>query len=136
MVTIIHINPLTETGLIRFKHPQDYMKLNFSSTKLSDVHIPIKIGGDAALFQALNKIIIESNSIDNDFIESKTKGYDEYCESLSNLEWSRVITDTGIPRATIEGVAEIANQFKNDNILLGDGINSTQKWRSGYSRGS
>ena len=105
--TIIHINPLTETGLIRFKHPQDYMKLNFSSTKLSDIHIPIKIGGDAALFQALNKIIIESNSIDNDFIESKTKGYDEYCESLSNLEWSRVVTDTGIPRATIEGVAEL-----------------------------
>ena len=78
------------------------------------------------MFQALNKIIIESNSIDNDFIESKTKGYDEYCESLSNLEWSRVITDTGITRATIEGVAELLINSKNDNILLGDGINSTQ----------
>ena len=28
---IIHVNPLPETGLVRFKHPQDYMKLSFGS---------------------------------------------------------------------------------------------------------
>ncbi len=104
---IIHINPLTETGLIRFKHPQDYMKLNFSSTKLSDVHIPIKIGGDAALFKAINKLIIDSGNLDEEFITRKTKGYEEYCASLDSLEWDRVVTDTGISQTTIEGVAKL-----------------------------
>lgn len=104
---IIHINPLTETGLIRFKHPQDYMKLNFSSTKLSDVHIPIKIGGDAALFKALNKMIIESGNLDEEFISHKTKGYEEYRASLESLDWDRVVTDTGISQTTIEGVAKL-----------------------------
>ena len=32
---IIHVNPLPETGLVRFKHPQDYMKLSFGSEQLS-----------------------------------------------------------------------------------------------------
>ena len=105
--TIVHINPLTETGLIRFKHPQDYMKLNFTSTKLSDVHIPIKIGGDAALFKAINKMIIESGKLDDEFIANKTKGYDHYCESLDALEWDRVLADTGISQTTIEGVARL-----------------------------
>ena len=110
---IIHINPLTETGLVRFKHPQDYMKLNFSSTKLSDIHIPIKIGGDAALFQAVNKIIIESGKIDEKFIENKTKNYAQYQESLRNLDWQRVTQDTGVSRVEIEEVAELLLNSKS-----------------------
>ena len=61
---IIHINPLPETGLVRFKHPQDYMKLDLSSTGLADMHLQVKIGGDAALLQAINKLTIDSESID------------------------------------------------------------------------
>ena len=38
---IIHINPLPETGLVRFKHPQDYMKLDLSSTGLADMHLSL-----------------------------------------------------------------------------------------------
>ena len=30
---IVHINPLPETGLKKFKHPQDYMKLKYGKDK-------------------------------------------------------------------------------------------------------
>ena len=33
---IIHVNPLPETGLVRFKHPQDYMKLSFGSEAIAE----------------------------------------------------------------------------------------------------
>ena len=69
--TIIHINPLPETGLVRFKHPQDYMTLNLSSTGLADMHLQVKIGGDAALLRALNKLTIDANSTDEKFISQK-----------------------------------------------------------------
>ncbi|MEC8313385.1 MAG: FdhF/YdeP family oxidoreductase [Candidatus Thermoplasmatota archaeon] len=110
---IIHINPLTETGLIRFKHPQDYMRLNFSSTKLSDIHLPIRIGGDAALFQAINKIIIDSKALDTDFIQSKTRDFDQYRDSLADLDWARIVNDTGITRSEIENVASILIDSKS-----------------------
>ena len=56
--TIININPLPEAGLERFKHPQDYMKLDFKSTKLSDHHLQVRIGGDAALMKGFIKVHI------------------------------------------------------------------------------
>ena len=39
---IIHINPLPEAGLVRFKHPQDYMKLNFNSLFLKSIAIRLR----------------------------------------------------------------------------------------------
>ena len=43
--TIIHINPLSETGLVRFKHPQDYLTGDVKSTQLADLHVPVRSGG-------------------------------------------------------------------------------------------
>ena len=39
--TIIHVNPLAEAGLTRFKHPQDYMKAQLKSTTLADLHLQV-----------------------------------------------------------------------------------------------
>ena len=111
--TIIHINPLPETGLERFKHPQDYMKLNFSSTKLSDYHIAVKIGGDAALLQGLNKLIIESTKLDKLFIDNKTKHFTDYEESLKDINWARIVSDSGVEKSTIEHIASILVKSKS-----------------------
>ncbi|MEC8830040.1 MAG: molybdopterin-dependent oxidoreductase, partial [Bacteroidota bacterium] len=110
---IIHINPLPETGLVRFKHPQDYMKLNFSSTKLADIHIQIKIGGDAALFQAINSQIITNNMINSEFIGTKTSGFVEYSNSLKDLNWERICADTGLQQNLIERLAELVAKSKS-----------------------
>ena len=105
--TIIHINPLPETGLVRFKHPQDYMKLNFKSTRLADIHVPIRIGGDAALFQAINNIIINKKKLNQHFIDEKTSGFSEYVKSLESIAWQRTCRDTGLDRELIEKIADI-----------------------------
>ena len=111
--TIIHVNPLPETGLERFKHPQDYMKLNFSTTKLSDYHIAVKIGGDAALFQGLNKLIIESAKLNKPFIDNKTKHFSDYEESLKEIDWERIVSDSGVEKSTIEQIASILVKSKS-----------------------
>ena len=110
---IIHINPLPETGLVRFKHPQDYMKLNLASTGLADMHLQVKIGGDAALLQAINKLTIDSGSTDKSFISKKTKSYDEFAKSLENLDWDRIETDSGISRSQIEKLSDIIIKSKS-----------------------
>ena len=111
--TIIHINPLPETGLVRFKHPQDYMKLNLSSTGLADMHLQVKIGGDAALLRALNKLTIDANSTDEKFISQKTKSYKDFAKSLEDIDWNRIETDSGIDKAEIIELSEIITKSKS-----------------------
>ena len=110
---IIHINPLPEAGLERFKHPQDYMKLKFNSTQLSDLHIPLKIGSDAALFRAINHIIIKNNHYDAAFIGKYTNLFPDYKKSLETIDWEITVRDTGISRSKIEKVAEICSKSKS-----------------------
>jgi molybdopterin-dependent oxidoreductase alpha subunit len=110
---IIHINPLPETGLVRFKHPQDYMTLNLTSTGLADMHLQVKIGGDAALLQGLNKLTIDAGSIDEGFIAKKTKSYEELVKSLGKIDWSRIETDSGIARTQIDKLSNIIINSKS-----------------------
>jgi molybdopterin-dependent oxidoreductase alpha subunit len=110
---IIHINPLPETGLVRFKHPQDYMKLKFNSTKIADYHVPIKIGGDAALFQGINSLIIKDGKLNDEFIQSKTASFTDYSNSISDLDWQRICQDTGLEIGFIEQLAKILGKSKS-----------------------
>jgi len=104
---IIHINPLPEAGLERFKHPQDYMKLDFKSTKLSDIHLQVKIGGDAALMKGLIKVHLESGGLDLDFINNSTTGFQSMCDDAKNTPWDTIIRDSGIDKELIEKVGSL-----------------------------
>jgi len=99
---IIHVNPLPEAGLVRFKHPQDYMKANLKSTRLADMHLQVKIGGDAALLKGLIKVVDSSNSTDNEFINTFTEGFESMIEEVRKTTWEQIVTDSGIDQSTIE----------------------------------
>ena len=51
---IISINPLQEAGLVRFKNPQHAKGLTVG-TALADLHLPIRLNGDLAFFQAVGR---------------------------------------------------------------------------------
>ena len=104
---IIHINPLPEAGLERFKHPQDYMQLNFKSTRLSDHHLQVKIGGDAALMKGFIKVHLEKGGIDHAFIKSSTTGYESMCARAKATSWKDIVRDSGLDRKEIESVGSI-----------------------------
>ena len=99
---IVHINPLPEAGLQRFKHPQDYMKANLKSTMLADIHLPVRIGGDAALIKGLIKTQLTHDAVDTAFIDSKTSGYRAMASSLEGIDWDRIERDSGLTRHQIE----------------------------------
>ncbi|MBT4066664.1 MAG: FdhF/YdeP family oxidoreductase [Euryarchaeota archaeon] len=99
---IIHVNPLPETGLVRFKHPQDYMKMSLGSEPLADIHLQIKIGGDAALMHGLMKVQLELDALDHEFIKNSTQGFDSVKEAVISTRWSQIEIDTGLTRFQIE----------------------------------
>ena len=109
---IIHVNPLPETGLVRFKHPQDYMKLSFGSEALADMHLQVKLGGDAALMHGLMKIQLENDSLDHDFITDSTSGFASVVNQVEQTCWDRIVSDSGLDKTDIEEAGQILSNSK------------------------
>ena len=98
---IISINPLREAGLIRFKNPQVPSGVVGKGTKLSDLHLPIKLNGDLALLQAIGSLLVEWDALDHDFIARYTTGFERWKAHVSAVDWDLVVQTTGLTRAQI-----------------------------------
>jgi len=107
---IVSINPLPETGLKRFKHPQDYMTGDVRTTQLADLHVPVKIGGDAALLKGVMKELLALDAIDHEFIATKTQDYEQFVKCISAYDWDQIVEDSGIEREMIQQIAQICSE--------------------------
>lgn len=109
---VIAVNPLPEAGLMRFKHPQKPRGVIGSGTQIADQFLPIRLGGDLALFRALNLLLLEAEDerpgtvLDHEFIRENTSGFEEFAEHTRGLDWERVYADTGLTRSEIEAVRD------------------------------
>ena len=110
--TIIHVNPLAEAGLTRFKHPQDYMKGQMKTTTLADVHLQVKIGGDAALMKGLIKCQLEFGAVNHDFINSKTEGYEGMKVAAEQTSWDQIVADSGLTEQQIREAGRLLASSK------------------------
>ena len=53
------------------------MKASLKTTTLADLHLNVRVGGDAALMKGLIKTQLSHNAVDVGFIEEKTQGYED-----------------------------------------------------------
>jgi molybdopterin-dependent oxidoreductase alpha subunit len=110
--TIIAVNPLPEAGLVRFKNPQTPRGLIGSGTVMADLHLPIRLAGDQALFLAIGKLLLEAEDrrpgtvLDRDFIEACTDRFGAYAAGARAVAWSSITDATGLSRAVIEEMAD------------------------------
>ena len=115
---ILAVNPLKEAGLQRFNNPQTARGLSGVGTGLADLHLPIRVNGDLALFQAIGALLLEREEaaaaagrpgtvLDLGFIEQYTTGFDDWAKALSELDWDVVLDATGLTRAQIEEAADM-----------------------------
>ncbi|MFF2650797.1 FdhF/YdeP family oxidoreductase [Streptomyces sp. NPDC058045] len=125
---VIAVNPLPEAGLIRFKHPQKVRGVIGHGTKIADEFLQIKAGGDLALFQALNLLLLEAEEaapgtvLDHSFIESHTTGFAEFAENARKTEWRDILDATGLTREQIERVHEMVLGSKSVIVCWAMGI--------------
>ena len=112
---IIAVNPLREAGLTRFKNPQKVRGVVGKGTVLADLHLPIRLNGDLALFQAIGALLLEWDAIDHDFVERHTTGFEEWATHVKDLDWDVVRRSTGLTRAQIE---EAAGMFRDSRATV------------------
>jgi molybdopterin-dependent oxidoreductase alpha subunit len=103
---VVSVNPLPEAGMTRFKNPQHVRGLVGHGTVIADRHVPVRLGGDLALFAGLNKLLVERDALDHDFIAAHTDGFDAAAAHWAGLDWADLEEQSGLPRATIEALAD------------------------------
>ena len=109
---IISVNPLKETGLVAFSHPQTLKGMLGFATPLTDVFLQIKINGDMALLKALMLLMLEAEEqnpgsvFDLDFIREHTFGAEAYLEHLKKNNLDELAAACGVP---LEQIREAAN---------------------------
>jgi len=104
---IISVNPLREAGLVNFRNPQKPRGLVGKGTDLADLHLPIRINGDLALFQAIGSLLVEWDALDHDFIESHTNGVAQWAEHMHGVDWAVIEDATGLTREQITQAAQM-----------------------------
>ena len=111
---IISINPLEESGLKRFKHPQEVMGVLGSGTALATDYLPVRINGDVALLKGIQKAIVESHPerIDRAFITEFTDGFELLCEDLRAESWQAITASSGIAELRIREIASVIASSK------------------------
>ncbi|HKO36198.1 MAG TPA: FdhF/YdeP family oxidoreductase, partial [Pyrinomonadaceae bacterium] len=108
---IVHINPLPEAGLTRFKHPQEVWNWLGSGTKLADLFLQVRINGDVALLKGIMKEVLDAEDrkpghvLDHDFIKQYTTGFEEFRQALRAVQINDIIEQSGITKAQIEEAA-------------------------------
>lgn len=120
--SIISINPLIETGMKKFKHPQNLIEMLGFGSKIADKHLKVKINSDQALFRSLSKSLIESGNVDEIFIDKYTNGYDDYRKVVLESDFSELSDITGIPLEEILDVGEKVSQSKSTIVCWAMGI--------------
>ena len=111
---IIAINPLPEAGLLRFKNPQRPRGIIGDGIEIADLHLPIRIGADQALFQLWNHWLLadrggseQASVVDHSFVEQYTAGFNAMREHLATVDADELLAATGLDEADVRRAYEM-----------------------------
>lgn len=118
---IIVVNPMRELGLENFRVPSDVRSL-FFGTQIASQYVQPHIGGDLALLTGIAKDVIERSGHDKKFIAEHTEGFEDFLQTVQATAWDDIITQSGVDRDTIRGIADQYVTAKNVVIAWCMGI--------------
>ncbi|MEO9510751.1 MAG: FdhF/YdeP family oxidoreductase [Flavobacteriaceae bacterium] len=118
---IITINPLSESGLNRFKNPQQVGGILGAGTTLTDVFLQVNINQDVPLLKLIMKRLAKLDAsgepvFDHAFIADKTRGYQELIVDLENQNEDKLLQLSGVDSAQIDLAVKLLS--KKSKIII------------------
>lgn len=102
---VVVVNPYLEPGLERYWVPSNVESALFG-TKMCDLHVPVRPGGDVALANAALKRLIERGDVDERFVAERTEGWDELVAALGAQPLDRLLEQAGVDADTLEAFVD------------------------------
>jgi molybdopterin-dependent oxidoreductase alpha subunit len=109
---VIAVNPIVETGLVRFNVPSDVRSLLFGS-RIATLYVQPHIGGDLAMLTGISKRIVEMGAHDEAFLNKHCQGWPEVKTRLASVSWNEILTKSGLSRDEINEMASRYAAAKN-----------------------
>ncbi|AZA12072.1 FdhF/YdeP family oxidoreductase [Corynebacterium gerontici] len=128
---IISVNPLPEAGLMSFMEPQSVKGALGIAEQLADEYVQVRLDGDRAFFQALNKELIRRDAIDHEFLDSFCSGVDETIEHLRSLDDTELERGSGVLKRQVMRVADMVEAA--ETVVLSWTLGVTQHKNAVYT---
>ncbi len=103
---VVVINPFLEPGLDRYWVPSSAESAVFG-TRICDLHVPVRPGGDVALADAILKALIARGAVDHSFVDRHTTGWSELVAFLDTHDLDDLVADAGVDAATFERLVDM-----------------------------
>ena len=101
---VIVMNPVVETGLVKFRIPSSPRSLLFG-TPIATTYVQPHIGGDLALLTGIAKRIDEMGAADVPFLQEHCEGYDDWIAGIRRTPWEEIHEKSGVDAAALEEIA-------------------------------
>ena len=108
---VVVINPVRETGLVKFRVPSDPISL-LKGTKIASHYVQPHIGGDLALLWGIAKALKKLDAIDDEFMRAHCRNVDQWLQAVDLFSWEEIETKSGLARSEIESIAEVYSHSK------------------------
>ena len=118
---VLMVNAYREPGMERYWIPSNWDSAIFG-TKLIDETYLVKIGGDLAFLNAVQKIMIENGWCTQDFIEKATVGFEALQKELATQPLEELIARCGMKLEDVKKFAEELHQAEKAIFVWSMGI--------------
>jgi molybdopterin-dependent oxidoreductase alpha subunit len=98
---VVVVNPYLEPGLDRYWVPSNVESALFG-TRMCDLHVPVRPGGDVALANAVLKGLIARGAIDDRFVAEHTEGFEDLRTALDGQDLDELLRQAGVDRSTLD----------------------------------
>ena len=98
---VVVVNPYLEPGLDRYWVPSNAESALFG-TRMCDLHVPVRPGGDVAFACAALKLLIARGAVDDAFIAEHTNGWADLVADLEARPLDDLLAEAGLTRAQVE----------------------------------
>ena len=92
---VVVVNPYLEPGLEAYWVPSSPESALFG-TKIADLHVPVRPGGDVAFCNAVIKLLVARGAIDTAFVAEHTNGWDELVAELDRQSLDDLVLTSGV----------------------------------------
>ena len=118
---VVVVNPYLEPGLDRYWVPSSPESALFG-TKMCDLHVPVRPGGDVALANAVLRRLIDTGGLDRAFIDAHTEGFADLEASLADVSLDELLVQAGIDRPTLDALVELYASASSAIVLWSMGV--------------